>query len=83
MNTEPATPGQIRLGRGMEKRLEVALSPWDFMTRSQATDRIKMLKALSSCVWDADKTVLKEWNPGQWSWVYDPNREVDISGLLS
>lgn len=82
-HTEPATPGQVRLGRGMEKRLEVELSPWDSLSRPQATDRIKMLRALSSCVWDSDKTIIQEWTPGHWTWGYDPNRKIDLLGLLS
>jgi hypothetical protein len=76
-DTEPATPGQKRLGRGMEIRLEVGMSFWDSLTREEATDRIRMLRALSSCVADRDKAILQKWDGGRyWGWGYDPNRPV-------
>ncbi|MCR2785428.1 MULTISPECIES: hypothetical protein [unclassified Microbacterium] len=53
-NVEPITPGQLKLGKGMEKRLGVPHAAWDAMNREEAKGRNKMLLLLSQAVRDRE-----------------------------
>jgi len=83
-----ATPGQKKLGRGMENKLGAGYySDWDSFSQREARDRNSMLKSLRKCIADEKATVLRVTQEGTWVhwwWAMDPNREdTDILRLLS
>lgn len=71
-NKKMVTPGQIKYGRALEKRLGVpSLLDWERMTHKQARDRNALLLALSQCVAKEDDNILMVSDWGYMSWRRD------------
>lgn len=71
----PATPGQIRLGKSLEKKLGVPGVAWESLTQQEARARNSLLLDLNKQVHYEGWTILRYWpDTDSFSWHPDHRR---------